>query len=134
MKISRILLFFISMGLIAISNQVHAGWEFFFENKSGVKFYIDKTTIQKKNNIAKVWVRRELIEPVRNTLSIKELLIFDCSNNKWKVQDSYYYKNNNLESLRVSSTYDDHTLIDWNLITVNSFPSELIKIACKPTQ
>ncbi len=118
-------LFFI---LLTISSIAHANWNLTFTSTDGDKFYIDYSTINRQNNIAKVWVRVDFGDGVEGSIrSTRSYNEYDCIQKKYRRLTTTYFKKPNLEQLVTT----ENKPTEYSYIAPNTVASGIIEIVCK---
>ncbi len=117
--------------LLIFSSIAHADWTFITESSNDTKFYLDFSTVQKKNNLVRVWQRVELPKPQifsgENYLSMRAYREYDCTEKRERILSLSFFSQNNLNG---NIIHNHSQTGEWGYVAPNTSGSELMRAVC----
>lgn len=115
--------------LASFSSLVQSQWKLISENESvGVAFFLEISTIQKKDNFIRVWEKAEFKKEYEGMLSARAYQEFDCSERRHRILQFDAYKKNNHEGMPFFSNKKPS---DWTFVTPSSPSFDSYRFLCK---
>lgn len=115
--------------LTAFSSLAQSQWKLISENESaGAKFFVEVSTIQKKDNYIRVWEKAEFQKEFEGMLSARVYQEFDCSERRNRTLQFDAYKKNNHEGMPFVSNKKPS---EWTYVTPSSPSLETYRFLCK---
>lgn len=133
LPLTCLLAFWLLIALLALSNEpVHAAWELVSgDDTAKLTVYVDRDTIQRKGNLAKMWQLYDY-KTVQNVagdslLSIQRHNEYDCASERTRMLAYTWFSSNMGKGRVVYKTTDEQ---QWEPVVPRSINQALWKVAC----
>jgi hypothetical protein len=121
-------------GLLIAQSSVAAWTELDF-GTSSTNFFVDFDTLQRKNNIVRVWTKHEYKIPLATNVNPNEFKLsenfyteFDCQEKKYRALSSNTFSENQLKGKLISA---NSTPNSWTFVPPDTIANLMLSRVCK---
>ena len=124
----------ISLLLLFASTSAFGGWTDLGVGSKNTNFFADFDTLQRKNNIVRVWTKHEYKTPQPTSIPSVFMLSenfyteFDCQEKKFRALSSNTFSENQLQGSLIAS---NSTPNPWTYVPPDTIASSILNKVCK---